>query len=96
MAWPVITSTLTTLAAFTPLLFWPGIMGDFMKYLPITLIITLTSSLFVALVISPTLCSVIAGGKRVDRTAQRRHHPVIAAYRKVLRLLAGATGGRRC
>jgi multidrug efflux pump subunit AcrB len=58
VAWPVIGSTLTTLAAFFPLIFWPGIMGDFMKYLPITLIVTLASSLFVALVINPTLCAI--------------------------------------
>jgi len=51
VAWPVIGSTATTLAAFSPMLFWPGIMGEFMKYLPLTLIITLASSLFVALVI---------------------------------------------
>jgi multidrug efflux pump len=55
VAWPVITSTLTTLAAFVPMLFWPGIMGEFMGYLPETLIMALTSSLFVALVINPVL-----------------------------------------
>ncbi|MEW6262122.1 MAG: efflux RND transporter permease subunit [Thermodesulfobacteriota bacterium] len=55
VAWPVITSTLTTLGAFFPMLFWPGIMGEFMKYLPITLIISLSASLFVALVINPVL-----------------------------------------
>jgi multidrug efflux pump len=54
---PVVASTLTTLAAFTPLLFWPGIMGEFMGYLPLTLIITLSSSLFVALVMVPVLCA---------------------------------------
>jgi multidrug efflux pump len=63
VAWPVITSTATTLAAFSPLLFWPDIMGEFMKFLPMTLIITLCSSLFVALVINPSVCSVFAGGK---------------------------------
>ncbi|MCK5649946.1 MAG: efflux RND transporter permease subunit, partial [Gemmatimonadetes bacterium] len=57
VAMPVIAATATTLAAFTPLMFWPGIVGDFMSYLPLTLIITLTSSLFVALVIIPTLCA---------------------------------------
>ena len=57
VALPVIAATLTTLAAFTPLLFWPGIMGEFMGYLPLTLIITLSSSLFVAIIIIPTLCS---------------------------------------
>jgi multidrug efflux pump subunit AcrB len=55
IAWPIITSTLTTLAAFSPLIFWTGIMGEFMKYLPITLIVSLSSSLFVALVINPVL-----------------------------------------
>ena len=57
VAGPVIAATLTTLAAFAPLLFWPGISGEFMGYLPTTLIVTLSSSLFVALVIVPTLCS---------------------------------------
>ncbi|WDP84416.1 MAG: efflux RND transporter permease subunit [Desulfobacter sp.] len=57
VAWPVIGSTLTTLAAFAPMLFWPGIMGEFMGYLPLTLIVTLSSSLFVALVINPAMCA---------------------------------------
>jgi len=56
VAWPVIGSTLTTLAAFFPMVFWPGMMGGFMKYLPITLIIALSSSLFVAFCITPVLC----------------------------------------
>ena len=54
---PVIASTLTTLCAFGPLILWPGIMGEFMKYLPITLIVTLSSSHFVALVFNPVLCA---------------------------------------
>ena len=57
VAWPVIGSTLTTIAAFFPMIFWPGIMGEFMKYLPITLIVTLSSSLFVAMIINPALCA---------------------------------------
>jgi multidrug efflux pump len=55
VAWPIISSTATTLAAFVPLMVWPGMMGEFMKYLPITLIIVLGSSLFVALVVNPVL-----------------------------------------
>ena len=55
VAYPVIGSTLTTLAAFFPLMFWPGIMGEFMSYLPLTLVVTLSSSLVVALVINPAL-----------------------------------------
>ncbi|MBO9638981.1 MAG: efflux RND transporter permease subunit, partial [Siphonobacter aquaeclarae] len=50
---PVLSGTLTTIAPFFPLLFWPGIVGEFMKFLPITLIITLFASLFVAYVMNP-------------------------------------------
>ncbi|MCF8467969.1 MAG: efflux RND transporter permease subunit [Sneathiella sp.] len=58
MAWPIIASTATTLAVFMPLLFWPGVVGEFMKFLPITLITTLTGSLLMALIFVPTLGSV--------------------------------------
>ena len=58
VAVPIIASTATTLAAFLPLALWPGLFGEFMKYLPITLMIVLGSSLFVALVINPVLTSV--------------------------------------
>ncbi len=58
VAYPVMVSTLTTLAAFSPMLFWPGVMGDFMSYLPLTLIVTLSSSLFVAMVINPAMVSI--------------------------------------
>ncbi len=57
VAMPVIVATATTLAAFAPLLFWPGQVGEFMKFMPSTLIVALSSSLFVALVIIPTLCA---------------------------------------
>ncbi len=59
MAWPIIASTATTLAAFLPLLFWPGVVGEFMKFLPITLLATLSASLLMALVFVPTLGAVI-------------------------------------
>jgi multidrug efflux pump len=81
VAWPVITSTATTVAAFAPLIFWPGIMGGFMKYLPITLIITLISSLFVALIINPTISSVFVRGRR--RTADQEHW-LVRGYRHLL------------
>lgn len=57
IAVPIISSTATTLAAFTPLLFWDSIMGEFMKYLPITLIAVLGSSLFVGLIINPVFAA---------------------------------------
>jgi multidrug efflux pump subunit AcrB len=55
IAMPIIGSTVTTLVAFLPMAFWPGIVGEFMKYLPLTLIITLSASLFAALVLIPAL-----------------------------------------
>jgi len=67
VAYPVIGSTITTLAAFSPMLFWPGIMGEFMSYLPLTLIITLSSSLFVALIINPAMVSLFMKVKKRDR-----------------------------
>ncbi len=70
MAWPITASTATTLAAFLPLLFWPGIMGEFMKYLPITLIATLTASLVMALIFVPTLGSVFGRPGAVSARAQ--------------------------
>jgi multidrug efflux pump subunit AcrB len=57
VATAIIASTATTVAAFIPLMFWPSLMGEFFKYLPITLIIVLSSSLFVALVVNPVLTS---------------------------------------
>jgi multidrug efflux pump len=69
VAWPIIASTATTLAAFLPLAFWPGIMGEFMKFMPITLMLVLGSSLFVALVINPVLTSRFM---KVDTQADER------------------------
>jgi len=55
---PVVVATATRIAAFSPLLFWPGIMGEFMGYLPLTLIATLTASILYALFFAPTLGSI--------------------------------------
>lgn len=63
MAWPIIASTATTLAAFAPLLFWPGMVGQFMKYMPVTLIAVLSASLLMALIFVPTLGAIF--GKHV-------------------------------
>ncbi len=59
----VVASTATTVAVFAPMLFWPGLIGEFMSYLPLTLIVTLTSSLFVALLINPVITGYLV---RVD------------------------------
>lgn len=53
----VASSTATTVVAFVPLLFWPGIIGEFMSYLPLTIIIALSASLFVAIVMNPVFCA---------------------------------------
>lgn len=57
VAVPIIAGTMTTIAAFAPMVFWPGVVGQFMSYLPKTLIITLSSSLFVGLIINPVICA---------------------------------------
>ena len=59
IGWPMVASTLTTVFAFLPMVFWPGTIGEFMKFLPLTLIITLSSSLFVALIFNPVICSTL-------------------------------------
>ena len=68
MAWPIISSTITTLMVFMPLLFWPGIVGQFMQYLPMTVMAVLTASLAMALVFIPVLGGLI-GKRRVDKGA---------------------------
>ena len=69
----IITSTATTLAAFFPLIFWDSLMGEFMKYLPITLIIVLTSSLFVALVVIPVFtASLVKKDAHKDKANKKR------------------------
>ena len=74
MAGPVIAATATRVAAFSPLLFWPGMVGEFMKYMPITLIATLSASLVVALFFTPTLGALLGRAAPVphdERAADR-------------------------
>ncbi|MCU7843922.1 MAG: efflux RND transporter permease subunit [Candidatus Thiodiazotropha sp. (ex Monitilora ramsayi)] len=68
MSWPITASTITTLAVFMPLLFWPGVVGEFMKFLPITVIIALSASLSMALVFVPVLGGSITGRQRNSET----------------------------
>ena len=81
VAYPIITSTSTTLAAFLPLAFWGGITGEFMKNLPITLIIVLISSLFVALIISPVFSATFIkiGPDRKNNMPNKKRGYLIAA-----------------
>ena len=89
VAVPVTTATLTTIAAFLPLLFWPGVVGDFMSFLPITLIATMLSSLVVAVVISPVQGSVFINYRKEIAKAKinlehpsvwRKYNPFTMAY----------------
>jgi multidrug efflux pump subunit AcrB len=78
VAWPIITSTLTTLAAFLPLAFWQDTIGEFMKFLPITLIIVLSSSLFVALVINPVMTSLFMKVEDVNVDKPKRKSLIVS------------------
>ncbi len=102
VAFPVIGSALTTIAAFTPLLWWSGIMGDFMFYLPATVITLLASCLFVALVINPAVASAVmrvrpeGPARSADEVMSGTEHPmltgggpIIRTYRFVLRGVLG-------
>ena len=94
MAVPVIASTGTTLAAFLPLLFWPGVSGDFMSYLPITVFAVLGWSLMYALIFAPTLGIALARrrgkGKKLpenhqsEESAKTLFQPLIDVYLKAL------------
>ncbi len=89
MSWPITASTATTLAAFMPLLFWPGVMGEFMKYLPITLLATLSASLLMALIFVPTLGELIGKRSPLSDEAQRS---LAAAETGELSEIGGLTG----
>lgn len=90
MSWPIIASTATTLSVFFPLLFWTGTVGEFMKFLPITVILTLTASLFMALVFIPVVGGII--GKRPPQSAKDKA-TLYAAEQGDPRDLKGFTGG---
>ncbi|QJQ96896.1 MULTISPECIES: efflux RND transporter permease subunit [Halomonadaceae] len=91
MAWPVIASTATTLAVFMPLLFWPGVVGEFMKYLPATVILCLLASLAMALIFLPTLGAVFSRGMGHSQGEQRITQGG-RAYRRLLGWLLARPG----
>ena len=89
MAWPIIASTCTTLAAFVPLALWPGTSGEFMKYLPITLIAVLSASLIMALLFVPTLGSLFG---KTGATSKESRRNLAAAETGDLDSVTGFTG----
>ncbi|WP_050526011.1 efflux RND transporter permease subunit [Pseudorhodobacter aquimaris] len=76
MFWPVVSSTATTLCAFLPMLFWPGVPGEFMGMLPVTLIFVLSASLIVALIYLPVLGGVSGRISRQFEGAAKRLAPL--------------------
>lgn len=89
---PIITATTATVMVFLPLLFWPGLIGNFMKYLPITFMIALGSSLFVALVVNPALASLFMKVEE-DKVAMRRVWRLAGLLAAIGALLAAVGGG---
>jgi len=89
MSWPIIASTATTLSVFVPLLFWPGVVGEFMKYLPATVILCLLASLVMALIFLPTMGAVMTRPIETSSAASLRN-PMSRLYRRLLALLLRA------
>ena len=89
MSWPIIASTCTTLAAFVPLAFWPNEIGEFMKFLPITLIAVLSASLLMALLFVPTLGSIFGASGTMSEQARR---DLTVAETGDLEQISGMTG----
>lgn len=83
VVFPVVIATLTIISSFFPLLFFPGIVGDFMKYLPITMIVCLLSSLFVAMVISPVQASIFINYKKDKEKSKRKKFRPIGRFLEI-------------
>ena len=95
MFWPIVSSTATTLAAFLPLLLWPGVSGEFMSYLPVMVIIVLTASLLTALVFVPTTGRVFAHfGEGVNRLLGRQRNDRATTAGKMLSAQAELDPGK--
>ena len=102
VAWPIIGSALTTIVAFVPMLWWDGVMGGFMKYLPLTVIVLIAACLFVALIMNPALASVFMKvtpkGEPIsaEEILKRGEHPMLneggAFVRLYRRILAASIG----
>jgi multidrug efflux pump len=104
MFWPILASTATTLAAFLPMMFWPGVAGEFMGYLPVTVFAVLIGSLLYALVFAPTIGSLIggktgvmaaAGGSQVGKLENGRPEEIggiVGVYARILRMAVKVPG----
>ncbi len=86
MSWPVTASTATTLAVFFPVVFWPGLVGQFMKFLPMTVIICLIASLFMALIFIPVLGGSFGSSKALPPQTEehKKLGTITKGYAKIL------------
>jgi len=97
MFWPIIASTMTTLAAFLPMMFWPGVAGEFMRYLPITVFAVLVGSLLYALWFAPVMGALFAKAPKATGTPSASHYDEVDSRnlkglsRAYATLLRGAT-----
>jgi multidrug efflux pump len=97
MFWPIIASTMTTLAAFLPMMFWPGVAGEFMRYLPITVFAVLVGSLLYALWFAPVMGALFAKAPKATGTPSVSHYDEVdsrnlkGVSRAYAALLRGAT-----
>jgi multidrug efflux pump len=102
MFWPIMASTATTLAAFLPLMFWPGVAGEFMRYLPITVFAVLVGSLLYALLFAPTLGSLFGKSSRYTSSPAQMRKPeesdtaqmggITGIYARILRVAVHSPG----
>jgi len=83
---PIVSSTATTLAAFLPLVFWPGLVGEYLKFLPLTILLTLSGSLLMALVFIPVLGAAFAGKSHNAPVSKKQPAPLTRGYLALLRV----------
>ncbi len=92
VAMPVLSSTLTTVSAFFPLLFWPGVTGNFMSFLPKTVIIALTASYLVAMLFDPLMAATFLRKEEKEEKIIREGSPLYDTFEKIIRWAMGHRG----
>ena len=90
MFWPVSASIATTLAAFLPLMFWPGVPGQFMRYLPVTVFMVLSGSLLYALIFGPTIGSIIGKAGEQNEETKKQLRSLEKGDPRELKTMTGA------
>ena len=95
MFWPIVSSTATTLAAFLPMLMWPGVAGQFMSFLPIMVIIVLSASLLTALIFLPVTGALVGRALEfINRTARKSYPLMLSIVPTIAGFIAGMAFGK--